>query len=351
MDIEELNTVPESEFSVGNFAKEAKNAKDLIDLLIERNMKITESQKEEAVEFLSLVNYYKISGYWFKFQNKWLKKEDGNADKFVVPVTFQNIIDIYRFDTKLRSLCLDALEKIEICVMSQICNHMCINYGAFGYGDSQYIKSIYKTNKSKDKRLVIDYASFRAEIAKIIVDNRFTDSTLKNFYNKYNNKFPPFWMIAQFLTFGSIARLYSALPVKDQREIAAKLKLNSRYLESVLQALSYIRNICAHYKRLWDRSLGIVVPNIKLETTLRETYRYNYKFHKIPNVNDNHFFPAFYTISFLLSIITPYSKYSSLVKKLIDKYNSRTNLINYEKMGFPDEWEDLPLFEKMLENE
>ena len=36
MDIEELNTVPESEFSVGNFAKEAKNAKDLIDLLIER---------------------------------------------------------------------------------------------------------------------------------------------------------------------------------------------------------------------------------------------------------------------------------------------------------------------------
>lgn len=51
MDIEELNTVPESEFSVGNFAKEAKNAKDLIDLLIERNMKITESQKEEAVEF------------------------------------------------------------------------------------------------------------------------------------------------------------------------------------------------------------------------------------------------------------------------------------------------------------
>ena len=199
--------------------------------------------------------------------------------------------------------------------------------------------------------MVIDYASFRAEIAKIIVDNRFTDSTLKNFYNKYNNKFPPFWMIAQFLTFGSIARLYSALPFKDHREIAAKLKLNSRYLESVLQALSYIRNICAHYKRLWDRSLGIVVPNIKLETTLRETYRYNYKFHKIPNVNDNHFFPAFYTISFLLSIITPYSKYSSLVKKLIDKYNGRTNLINYEEMGYPDEWEDLPLFEKMLEND
>ena len=59
-------------------------------------------------------------------------------------------------------------------------------------------------------------------------------------------------MIAQFLTFGSIARLYSALPVKDQREIAAKLKLNSRYLESVLQALSYIRNYGEEcYKRIY----------------------------------------------------------------------------------------------------
>lgn len=351
MNIEELDTIPEQEFSEGDFTKEAKTTQELIDLLIERNMKITESQKQEALEFLSLVNYYKISGYWFKFQNKWLKKEDGNAEKFVVPITFHNIIDIYRFDTKLRSLCLDALEKIEICIMSQICNHMCINYGAFWYGNSQYIRLINKTDKKGNSRLVIDYTSFRAEITKIIKDNYLSDVTLKNFYSKYNNNFPPFWMIAQFLTFGTIAKLYSALPIKDQRQIALNLKINNQYLESVLQALSYIRNICAHYKRLWDRSLGIVVPNIKLETTLRETYKYNYKFHKKPNINDNHFFPVFYSISFLLSIIAPKSKYCSLIKTLIDKYNSRTNLINYDEMGFPEEWEDLPLFAKMLENE
>lgn len=116
------------------FFKEAKTADELVDQLINRGMIIVD--RDYAKNTLFKVNYYRLSGYWFKFQNKWLKqipipdnatrqKIEELNNQFIRSVSFENIVDIYRFDSKLRSLCIDALEKIEIGIGSVLCNHMC----------------------------------------------------------------------------------------------------------------------------------------------------------------------------------------------------------------------------------
>ena len=78
------------------------------------------------------------------------QKED-YENTFFEKVTFENIVDIYRFDTKLRSLCLDALEKIEIACGGALCEHMCTKYGGYWFTNAEHVKNIFvEKNKTDD---------------------------------------------------------------------------------------------------------------------------------------------------------------------------------------------------------
>ena len=64
------------------------------------------------------------------------------------------------------------------------------------------------------------------------------------------------------MSFGSLSQLYSGLFRKDQIELAKVLGLHSTVLLSWLHTFTYVRNICAHHGRLWNRQLAIamIVP-------------------------------------------------------------------------------------------
>lgn len=87
-----------------SFSKKAKSKNELLNQLKSRGMTI--NNDDFALDVLSKINYYRLSGYWFKFQNKWLKKnaillslsskeKDELNNQFVVNVSFTNIVDIY----------------------------------------------------------------------------------------------------------------------------------------------------------------------------------------------------------------------------------------------------------------
>lgn len=133
-------------------------------------------------------------------------------------------------------------------------------------------------------------------------------------------------------------------------DIAGKFGLPASVLESILICLSNIRNICAHYGRLWNRYIVTPPPDVKFN---KKGFNYSMTF------GESHkFFPVFYIIAFMLKMIAPDSKWCSLVRRQIKSFQDRTSrglgrdaLISFEKMGFPVGWEDYPLFEEMLENE
>lgn len=74
---------------------------------------------------------------------------------------------------------------------------------------------------------------------------------------KYNGQFP-IWVAVELMSFGMLSKLYGNMKIQDQKEIAKEhYSLSADYVVSWLQALAYVRNICAHYGRLYYKNLTI----------------------------------------------------------------------------------------------
>ncbi len=62
----------------------------------------------QAQQTLKNISYYRLSGYFYHFQNA----EDNK--RFEKGIIFENIVALYKFDAKLRLLVMGALESIEV---------------------------------------------------------------------------------------------------------------------------------------------------------------------------------------------------------------------------------------------
>lgn len=120
-----------------------------LDILVTRGVNIKDEDRESAKDFLLKNNYYRISGYSLTLRNH---------DVFYDNVTFQNIVDIYNFDHKLRHILLDYLEVVEVQIKSVFAYEFTKQYGGTGYLDSnnftnisEYLRIISKANEQRDK--------------------------------------------------------------------------------------------------------------------------------------------------------------------------------------------------------
>src|SRR5579862_7295206 len=79
---------------------------------------------DAARHYLSYISYYRFCGYAIEF-------EDGlvNGEKqYREGTTFEQILDCYVFDRKLRLLVIDAVERIEIAIRTIIINELALKY-------------------------------------------------------------------------------------------------------------------------------------------------------------------------------------------------------------------------------
>jgi abortive infection bacteriophage resistance protein len=100
------------------------------------------------------------------------------------------------------------------------------------------------------------YAKTIEKFEKDFKDSR--EDFIIRFKEKYNNPLPPSWMMLEITSFGSLSFVYSNLkPGRDKRTIANYFGLNERTFESWIHSIIYVRNICAHHGRLWNRDYSI----------------------------------------------------------------------------------------------
>ena len=74
--------------------------------------------KDLAAKYLSNISYYRLRAYTYPFQ----ENDDPCMDHQFIreDVTFQDIIDLYVFDRRLRSLVFNELEKVEVAVRTKL---------------------------------------------------------------------------------------------------------------------------------------------------------------------------------------------------------------------------------------
>lgn len=279
---------------------------DQITLLKQRRLCFGDESK--ALHLLQNISYYRLSGYWYPL----LANKQNHI--FKSGSTFETAYNIYKFDNELRKLIIAELEKIEIAVRTQITYILSSQYNGYWFTDASLFN-----NPVRHAHMV----------AKIDEEYQRSDEEFVTaFKTKYSDHFPPSWITMEITSFGTLSILYNNLkPGRVKRNIATYFGLPDTVFASWLHSIVYIRNICAHHCRLWNRTLSIrpLMP--------RSPHK---PFISLPAGGTQQVYFILSMITYLLNIINPNHSFVVRLKDLLATYPS----IDIRAMGFPANWEN-----------
>lgn len=222
------------------YNKPAVSFADQLELLKSRGLVVGDDPI--ALSQLSSISYYRLSAYWYPYRER---NEHGSVgDNFIEGTSFEDVINLYEFDRHLRLLVIDALERIEVYIRTLISYQLTHAYGAFGHNDPTNYHPNFK------------HAKWLASLSREA--ERSSDAFIAHYKNKYSG-FPelPLWMITEVMSLGSLSFAYKGLKHTDKKAISNQLGLHHKSLADWLHKLTYIRNVCAHHSRLWNRELSL----------------------------------------------------------------------------------------------
>jgi abortive infection bacteriophage resistance protein len=222
------------------YPKPALTYEQQYDLIVSRGLQVEDRLR--LIRWLRHVSYYRLSAYFIPFKTD---------DTFNSGATFDQVAGLYIFDRKLRLIVMDAIERIEVALRTDLTYEITHAYGPFGHVDAANFDPAF------------DHDSFMDELSQAEADSR--ESFVAHYRQKYTEEpHLPLWMASELLSFGRISRLYRACSPSIKRKIAARYDIQDAQLASWFHALSYIRNVCAHHSRLWNRNLAVKpsIPNL-----------------------------------------------------------------------------------------
>lgn len=222
-----------------------------MDLLESRGLVIEDRQ--DCKELLYHLGYYRFSGYALAFET--------TRHTFYEGTTYRDIADAYRFDVALRDIIAEALEVIEVDFRTTVAHFFSQRTGAFGHLDrANFQQPRGYSNRIKLFEHTEWLGSIREEAAR-------SKELFVSKYQQTYDGFPdlPIWIATEVASFGTVSRMFSGLLPKFQKPIASRYSMQQQDLASTLHHFTYIRNICAHHSRLWDRELriGLQLPSAK----------------------------------------------------------------------------------------
>lgn len=277
----------------------------------------------KALHYLCFIGYYRLSAYALPFQQT--QNLPFNPDKpFKAGTTFENILDLYVFDRELRLLVMDAIERIEVAIRSCIVNEMSLLHGSHWFMDPVFFATRFRHNKLIDKiesELDITGVNLRPQS---LHHERF----INHYYQKYTDPYlPPCWMIAETLSLGTWSSIYANLRQSAERKaIAAHFQVDEYILKSWLHSLTYLRNLCAHHARLWNRQF-VIKPVVAR------------KHSPFVTANDR-FYAMAVVLHELLRIIAPGTTWHTRLASLLNA----SPIVNPSAMGFPNRWTEAPFW-------
>jgi abortive infection bacteriophage resistance protein len=290
------------------FNKPPLSLADQLALLLARGLTVTDPA--DAAHYLTHIGYYRLSGYLLPFQ-----RGGSGPDRhdFKPGVTFGDILDRYVFDRKLRLLVMDAVERIEISVRAALSNAVAPRHGAHWYLNPQLFSPAFNHT-----RFVED---IKQQIGHAPANNRRRDLYIEHYYQTYSTPdMPPSWMVFESLNFGTISFAYMNLAAPEFAAVCGSYGLPHEILISWLHSLNYIRNICAHHGRLWNR-----------ECRIKPKIARAFKADLTPN---ERVYAQLVVMQIMLAKIAPGNHWAQKLRELLAEHPA----IPIMSMGFPGGW-------------
>ncbi len=209
---------------------------------------------------------------------------------------------------------MDAVERIEISVRASLSNEIAKRHGAHWYQNPRLFAPSFD-----HVRFVADV---REQIGHAPGNMKRRDIYIEHYYQTYSSPdMPPCWMVFESVSFGTISFLYKNLTHPEFLDICQGFGLPHPVLSSWLHSLNYIRNVCAHHSRLWNRECRIK-PLIARAFTAELT----------PN---DRVYAQLVVMQILLARIAPGNHWAVKLRELLEEHPAIPTI----SMGFPADWQ------------
>lgn len=294
------------------YTKPPLSFKAQADLLLRRGLI---ADRFALLKRLESVSYYRLSGYFFPFRNP--------DDSFKSGTNLETVWKRYTFDRQLRILVLDAIERVEIAVRTNlVCLHT-HQYGPFGYISPPSLPCLTPVRHSEFLHKLENE------------QNRNKEIFVKHFFQKYGDHHNclPFWMASEIFSFGMTLTLLNGVEKPLRRKMGTLYGVADDVFLSWMRALNGVRNICAHHARLWNRELGYqpLIPRKKK----------NPEWHIPFEVKGNRIFGILTVLKYMLNRIAPQSNWKNRLIDLFSRYPEVPKL----SMGFAENWQECGIWE------
>ena len=239
---------------------------------------------------------------------------------FWVHITFDRIIQLYNFDQELSNLIFSMLSKIEVALRVKLVEALLIHNDALILLDS----SVF-VDKEKYWR---NMSSIASEIA------RSNDVFIKHNFSNHDGEIPV-WAAVEVMSFGSLSKVIKNLTPNNGGSFSV-LATNYKYkspkgnivtpskktLSSWIQAVSILRNMCAHNSRIYNRTINtapVIIDIDKMTTT--------------PTHN------GLYQILLAMKYLRPSNnEWLVFISKLEYLIEKNIKVINLNAINFPQDW-------------
>ncbi len=227
--------------------KPFKTHNQMLKILRSRGMIISDGSKAKRI--LERENYYCIiNGY------KTLFIDSSHNDEYYKPgTTFDEVFALFSLDRELKRMLLPELLKVEGFIKSTI---------AYNFHQKYPDKNSYLAfeNYTSDSNKTKDILSVIANLSNCI--SRQKNNAVTYYIERYQHC--PLWVLVNFLSFGSISKLYRVLDNKIRLSIAKEITkhykqyytntrlISPEMLDECLGAFVMFRNTCAHDERLYN---------------------------------------------------------------------------------------------------
>lgn len=274
---------------------------------LQENHGLLITDRAEAKEILKTVNYYRLSAYGIDLLDK-------QTDRYREGTSLEQIYSLYQFDSRLRNIINPVIEYVEIKLRSSIAYHLAIKYGAECYRDRSFFNPWVSGVTGKDM-----FAVFNEH-----VDDEIKKQSKKpmvvHHLQKYGGHFP-IWVVVELLSLGTLSTLYSLMKREDQKDIARNFKTGFVYVKSWFAALVEIRNICAHYGRLYNMPLDSLAKLSPKESQYA----------------NSRLFTDCLALKYIMQGESVWNTFILNLRAIIDECPA----VNLNCIGFPNDWERL----------
>lgn len=287
-------------------------------------------KKTRMKKFLAYTGYFRASRYGkYLISNTMILGRKPDQDL---------LFAIYDFDTNLREVLMKYCKKAEIQFKSHLSNSISIKTeNPTFYIDKDY----YTPSKSERDKIKKEY-NIKFFNNKFIKDITKRECELRSGISKYpelkeyrkggkrNKHKIPSWVAFSYFEFGTIALIYQYLKGDLRKEVLKYGYSKNRYgkevtkqMDTWLDAIRNLRNVCAHHNLLVGRTSSIVLFNsedYEITETLSNTDLFSriYALKKVLNNDD-----------------------IALLKKDLNKIIKKSKIDIFELNILPENWENI----------